>query len=647
MSFGFGVGDFVTVSSLTIVLYKAFKNAPIEFVEISHQLQSLHIVIAELKEQAEEEQSPLNQNGARRQRELFEIRDNLLETMKELQDLHKRYERMGRISWSRFQLGQENLAAIRSKLTLRISALNAFMGSLTLGALGRMEPMLQRIHQLLDERARGSIAAAQSVLSAMSARKEDWQRLEMELRMEGIPLEYMRDNREQIQAVLSRVVESTHLEGYDSGIESEQTTGAGASDNDSVLAEDSVSQVQGRPQDESGIRNRVLYREAPDLQRNELRNRTPKQQITARKSLPAKSESHQLSTSEWLKTLTPDEEASRILLMSYGFDVRNFTLPKSSILNAIFGNSNKIQAEAVCWAAKRGNDVALRLLLDRGCDPSSQARNPLGTDVKSHAAVHLAIESHHWDCAWLLLERGANAHSAGVLNSAVRANQLALVEKIVRKGVSVNKLDKWDIEGSRYPRWAPLHIAARSGALEMVELLLRLGANVDIRVPEINIIIHTYMIIHIDLMTPLEIVLYYNAEEISLPVLELLVEGGASINHMDKYGRTALHWAVVKNYQIAATLLLDRGADVNAQLHSGGVFEWHADTPLHEAVHDNNLRMIELLLSRGANMTASGPKGLSPLHLAARKPSDSGTRKFFSTRIDGEERQEQWNSKHT
>jgi hypothetical protein len=66
--------------------------------------------------------------------------------MKELQDLYKRYERMGRISWSRFQLGQENLAEIRGKLTVQISALNSFMGSLTLGTLGRMEPMLQRIH---------------------------------------------------------------------------------------------------------------------------------------------------------------------------------------------------------------------------------------------------------------------------------------------------------------------------------------------------------------------------------------------------------------------------------------------------------------------------------------------------------------------
>jgi uncharacterized protein YlxW (UPF0749 family) len=47
MSFGFGVSDFVLVASLTIALHKAFKNAPKEFVEISHQLQSLNMVIAE------------------------------------------------------------------------------------------------------------------------------------------------------------------------------------------------------------------------------------------------------------------------------------------------------------------------------------------------------------------------------------------------------------------------------------------------------------------------------------------------------------------------------------------------------------------------------------------------------------------------
>lgn len=98
MSFGFSVGDFVALSTLTISLYRSFKNTPGEFSEISQQLQSLHIVIADLTDQAQQENSPLNGNGATRGQELFAIRSNLLETMTELEDLHRRYQKMGRIS---------------------------------------------------------------------------------------------------------------------------------------------------------------------------------------------------------------------------------------------------------------------------------------------------------------------------------------------------------------------------------------------------------------------------------------------------------------------------------------------------------------------------------------------------------------------
>jgi hypothetical protein len=64
MSFGFSVGDFIILSTLTISLYRSFKNAPGEFSEISGQLQSLHIVIADLTDQAQEENSPMNRNSA-------------------------------------------------------------------------------------------------------------------------------------------------------------------------------------------------------------------------------------------------------------------------------------------------------------------------------------------------------------------------------------------------------------------------------------------------------------------------------------------------------------------------------------------------------------------------------------------------------
>ncbi|KUJ21457.1 uncharacterized protein LY89DRAFT_610019, partial [Mollisia scopiformis] len=168
MSFGFGVGDFITVSTLTLKLYRSFKGAPGEFQELSRQLESLHIVLADLNDQIHNPNSLLNLDGTTRHAELNTIHDNLVQTMEELEDIHERHQRMGRIAWSRFKLGLRDLATLRAKLTVQITTLNGFMGSLTLGALGRMEPMLQRIYELLEERVTGNRVMAQTILSAAS-----------------------------------------------------------------------------------------------------------------------------------------------------------------------------------------------------------------------------------------------------------------------------------------------------------------------------------------------------------------------------------------------------------------------------------------------------------------------------------------------
>lgn len=92
----------------------------------------------------------------------------------------------------------------------------------------------------------------------------------------------------------------------------------------------------------------------------------------------------------------------------------------------------------------------------------------------------------------------------------------------------MDKRDELGHLGSYGSAWAPLHHVARSGALEMVELLLRLGANVNIVV--LVIVPHHGQT---SLMAPLEIILMYCEEDISVQVLRSLVEGGSNINHMD------------------------------------------------------------------------------------------------------------------
>lgn len=97
MSFGFGAGDFIKLLDIPLKLYKAFKDSTDEFQAISRELHSFYIVVADLNAQAGDLESSLNRHAPAKRLELVKLRDNLLSTMGELQDLFDRYQRMGRI----------------------------------------------------------------------------------------------------------------------------------------------------------------------------------------------------------------------------------------------------------------------------------------------------------------------------------------------------------------------------------------------------------------------------------------------------------------------------------------------------------------------------------------------------------------------
>lgn len=82
------------------------------------------------------------------------------------------------------------------------------------------------------------------------------------------------------------------------------------------------------------------------------------------------------------------------------------------------------------------------------------------------------------------------------------------------------------------------------------------------------------------------------------------------------WDETPLHLAAACGHVECCRLLLDAGADANAQAFQGG-------TPLHAAVSQRNEECVELLLSRGANPNLAGSENLeTPLHAAARQGSE-------------------------
>lgn len=99
-------------------------------------------------------------------------------------------------------------------------------------------------------------------------------------------------------------------------------------------------------------------------------------------------------------------------------------------------------------------------------------------------------------------------------------------------------------------------------------------------------------------------------------VAQALIDGGASVSGAGGGFFTPLHWAAQYNQVETATLLIERGANLDAQGWHGGSYGT-GSTPLHWAAEEDSLECATLLLQRGADCNTKNEYGYTPLHLAA------------------------------
>ena len=168
--------------------------------------------------------------------------------------------------------------------------------------------------------------------------------------------------------------------------------------------------------------------------------------------------------------------------------------------------------------------------------------------------------------------------------------------------------------------WTDLHYAAVLNFSSLAKRLLQSGAIVNAKLKsdrepftdELKAILRrfgeNYDLWNRDGYTPL----YYAAWNNAVETATLLIERGAAVNAKDDNGETPLHRAAYKNAVETATLLIERGAAVNAK-NSIGV------TPLYRAASNNAVETATLLIERGAAVNAKNDYGYTPLHLATYK----------------------------
>ena len=220
MSFGFSVGDFILLAQLTGRAYTCWKNACGEYTEITGQLNGLNVILERLHKESKAPESLLRAGEADHDG-LKRILENSQTTVTQLNDVIVKFKDLGssrRSNWDRLRLANNNLAELRSKLNLHISVLTAYLETVGLSALGRIEHdigELPEMRKAIDKIAFEIRAGRResSVVSTMTPYEGDDQGVWRELRRELISDGFSSVSIKKCKPKLKRYIRYLHEEG--------------------------------------------------------------------------------------------------------------------------------------------------------------------------------------------------------------------------------------------------------------------------------------------------------------------------------------------------------------------------------------------------------------------------------------------------
>ncbi len=219
-----------------------------------------------------------------------------------------------------------------------------------------------------------------------------------------------------------------------------------------------------------------------------------------------------------------------------------------------------------------------------------------------------AVKSGDRAAALAMIERRADVNVAEAdgttaLHWAVQQNDIELVERLLRAGANAKARNDY---GS-----TPMSEAAVAGNAAVIERLLKAGA--DVESP------------NADGQTALMIV----ARTSRVDAAAVLLRHGANVNAVEQWrGQTALMWAAAQNQPAMVKELVAHRADVNAR---STVNNWQRQvtaepraiyrpagglTPLLYAAREGCVECASILVDAGADVNLPDPEGISPLLMA-------------------------------
>ncbi|XP_055383981.1 ankyrin-3 isoform X2 [Condylostylus longicornis] len=207
-----------------------------------------------------------------------------------------------------------------------------------------------------------------------------------------------------------------------------------------------------------------------------------------------------------------------------------------------------------------------------------------------------------------------NANGLNALHLAAKDGYVDIVNDLLKRGANVDNATK---KGN-----TALHIASLAGQKDVIKLLIQYGANVNVQ--SLNGFTPLYMaaqenhdacvryllakganpsLATEDGFTPLAVAMQQGHDKVVAVLLESDSRG--------KVRLPALHIAAKKDDVKAAALLLENE-------HNPDIVSKSGFTPLHIAAHYGNVDIANLLIDKGADVNYTAKHNITPLHVACK-----------------------------
>jgi pectate lyase len=254
-------------------------------------------------------------------------------------------------------------------------------------------------------------------------------------------------------------------------------------------------------------------------------------------------------------------------------DLVGLLIGKGADVNVTPEGGAPLLIEAV-W---RGDLDVVKLLVDNGARYDTQDKDGL-------TALYYAASQGNMDMVKLFISKGIDESS---IHMAACAGDLPRVKEFIEKGTAVDANDE--------AGWTALVWAVSAGQTEVAEFLIKNNADVNIRYDRQR-----------------QSLLHLAARSDAVRLVELLITKGADVNAKDQLEATPLFVAASAGHLQVVDLLISKGADVNATNRM-------RQTPLHWACLRGNKELAELLIAKGADANAKDGRGQTPLDIAQRR----------------------------